>query len=79
MTKEKGKRITIDQLAEMMQRSFKHIEVRFERLEEKFDKRFDRLELKFDMLDSKVNINHENRISRVEDDLRVIKTRLENK
>lgn len=75
MTKEKGKKITIDQLAQMMKRSFEHMEQRFDDM----DKRFDRLELRFDILDSKVNINHENRISRVEDDLRVIKTKIEKK
>lgn len=45
MTKEKGKKITIDQLAEMMQRSFRHM-----------DERFDRLERKFDIMDAKVNV-----------------------
>jgi predicted nuclease with TOPRIM domain len=89
MTTEQGKRITINQLAQMMQRSFGHLEGRIDKLEVRFDslegrfdfteKRFDDLEVRFDLLESKIVNNHENRLSRLEDDVRIIKTKLEKK
>jgi hypothetical protein len=73
MTKDQGKKITINQLAEMMQRSFAYLEEKMGIGFKKVDERFDRLEMKFDLLEAKVNVNHENRITRIEEDVRVSK------
>ncbi len=65
-------KITIDQLAGMMITAFTSLEKRFDKLESKVDK----LDYRMEVLESKITINHENRISKTEDDVRIIKTKL---
>ncbi len=77
---KKGKKITINILAEMLNRAFASVDARFDKIDGRFaamDIRFDRLEAKFDKMEQTVNINHENRISRLEDSTRVIRTKLD--
>jgi len=87
-----GKRITINQLAEMMQRAFNelHIEVKEQIKDVKaqisgvevrlsgVEHRLDGVEHRLDIIEGKLTTNQENRISRLEDDVRIIKTKLEN-
>jgi hypothetical protein len=57
----------------MMQRSFAHMDKQFIELRTEFKG----LEYKFDTLDGKISNSQENRISRLEDEVRVIKNKLE--
>ncbi len=90
-TMELGEKITIDQLAGMMNKSFAHLEKRMDSIEEKVGTGFKELkgdikEVKADIaeIDDRLGIiegkfinNHENRISKTEDDMRLVKTRLQ--
>ncbi|MCC2631132.1 MAG: hypothetical protein K0S38_941 [Candidatus Paceibacter sp.] len=85
MIKEKGKKITIDELARIMNKSFKHLEEKMvtkddiQRLEGRLDtveEQLSTVDEKLDKIDAKIDINHENRISKLEDDMRVLKTSL---
>ncbi len=88
-------KVTNDKLAEMMNKSFIHLEnkmderfnavdKRFEVIDERFeavdkrfdavDKRFDKVEYRLDAIEGKFLTSHENRISKLEDEMRVIKT-----
>lgn len=77
MTREKEWKITIDKLAEMMNRSFKHLEERFSmKIEKGFGEvnvRLDKVEYRLDVMEGKSRFGHENRISRLEDDVRILK------
>lgn len=87
MQQEKGAKITIDDLAAMMNRSFEHIEnimdKRFLEIDKSFlqvDKRFAKMEMRFDDMDDRFDDiersigSHEHRITRLEDDVRILKT-----
>lgn len=69
MIQEKGKKITIDDLARMMNRSFEDIR---ENMASKKD--LHEVKEQLDRIENKVNTNQENRISKLEDDVRVLKT-----
>jgi len=70
-------RITIEKLAEMMQRSFEYLEKKFDAridaLEKKMDKGFAEVGKRSDTLEKIAN-NHEQRLTNTEDDVRVLKT-----
>jgi hypothetical protein len=73
-------KVTIDKLAEMMNRSFTHLEKKIDNLTiemdtrfEKVDTRLEKIEYRLDTIEGKLLTNYENRISRLEDDMRVVK------
>lgn len=89
MTKEKGARITIDELAAMMNSSFEALkkdlkeeigesnnslkkELKAEIQEVK--DRLDTVEDSLERIENKVENRHETRITKLEDDMRVVKT-----
>ncbi|MDQ3076739.1 MAG: hypothetical protein M3Q63_01655 [bacterium] len=84
---KKQKRITIDMLAGMMNRSFEHFEKKmnegFASVRAEMATKVELIEVKneladrLDTIESKVDINNGNRLSRLEDDVRIIKTKLE--
>ena len=67
----------------VMNEKFADVDKRFNAVDERFnamdhrfdamDKRFDDMDVRFDKLEAVVVTNHENRISRIEDDMRVMK------
>ncbi|MBA3551074.1 hypothetical protein H0W32_02610 [Patescibacteria group bacterium] len=85
---KKQRMITIDMLAGMMNRSFEHFE---KKMDEGFallrgemttgfinvEDRLNKVENRLDKIESKVDSNNENRLSHLEDDVRIIKTKLE--
>ncbi len=85
------KKITIDVLAGMMNHSFDHLEnkmnegftsvnIRVDKVEsrlEKVEKKLEDVDERLEKVESTINLNNENRLSRVEDDIRKIKTKLE--
>jgi predicted nucleic acid-binding Zn-ribbon protein len=84
MEKQTGKSITIDELAVMMNRSFSHLETKIDGVRDELkteitDVKDELVEVneRLDIIEGKIINNHENRISRIEDDIRVIKTTLE--
>jgi hypothetical protein len=75
-------KITIDELARMMNNAFEHfkeffsvkidkLEERIDNLEVKMDKGFEEMDVRFNRLEN----NHERRITLLEDDVRVLKTK----
>jgi tetrahydromethanopterin S-methyltransferase subunit G len=79
-------RVTIDTLAGIMKMSFddlkedltRKMENGFAEVDMRFDevdKRFDKVEYRLDVIEGKLINNHENRIVRLEDEVRVIKTK----
>jgi tetrahydromethanopterin S-methyltransferase subunit G len=70
-------KVTIENLAGMMKTSFDHLEEKIDGVKEELKKELVEVNLRLDRIESKVDNNHENRISRLEDDVRIIKTALE--
>ncbi|GEM_PF-1186527 len=79
--KQNGKRITVDSLAGMMLEHFEHLE---KKMDEGFanvptkiemNERFDKVEVRLDTLEKSVG-GYERRLEKVEDDVRVIKTKV---
>jgi len=62
-------KMTIEKLAEMTQRGF-------ESLEKTMEKRFDEVDKRFDRIENITLRNHKNRIEKLEDNVREIKTTL---
>jgi len=77
---EKGKKITIDKLGELMNKAFMHLEqqisnIRVEMATKKgMSEEFAKVHYRLDVIEGKMINNHENRISKLEDDIRVLKT-----
>ncbi len=90
MTEEKAGKMTIDKLASMMNTAFedirekmatkddiKHLEERFDKVDMRLDMvegRLETVENSLERIESKVDNRQENRISKLEDDVRVLKT-----
>lgn len=77
------KETTIDDLAIMVQRGFigvdKKIETGFKNVDKKFenvDKRFDEVGQRLVKIERKIDSNHEQRIERLEDDVKWLKGQL---
>jgi hypothetical protein len=75
----KEKRMTLDVLARMVQNGFKDVDVRFnavdarfESLEKKVDDGFEKVDIRL----TKIENGHIGRIERLEDDMRVVKTKI---
>lgn len=83
MTQEKGKKMTIDELAIIMARSFATMEQNFNRkidnIEEKMATKEDIKTIieRLDIIENRVNNNQEARISHLEDDVRFLKTKFD--
>lgn len=80
MFMEIGKKITIEALARMMAKSFDHLEKRIDGVENslraRMDEGFAEVNARLDKIEFIVTQNHENGISKLEDDLRMLKTKL---
>jgi hypothetical protein len=80
-------KVTIDKLAGMMLTQFKDLQTEFksdikelkEELKDEMHEGFKDVNDRLDIIEGKLINNHENRISRLEDDMRLAKTRLEEK
>lgn len=73
------KKVTIEDLAVMTQKGFLAVDKRFDGVDKKFgeiDKRFDEVDKRLDRIENLLIRDHENRLNRIDDDMRVIKTRL---
>ncbi len=68
--KFEGKKVTINQLAEMVNNGFKSVDERFNEV----DKRFDRMDNRLDRIENIILTDHRNRLEKVEDRVRVLET-----
>jgi archaellum component FlaC len=90
---EKPKKMTLDLLAQMMNRSFEHMDKRFDKVENRLDKvenKLDKVEVRLEgvertlknvdfrleAVEQKVSFNEDNRMNRLEEDMRKVKTKL---
>lgn len=72
-------KITIDTLAGIMKTSFEHLEKKVDKLEERVDKGFGEVDEGFEEVNErldKIGNGHERRITKLEDEMRVVKTSL---
>ncbi len=73
------KETTIDDLAVMVQKGFIGVDKRFDNVDKRFkdvDKRFDEVDQRLIKIERKIDSNHEQRIERLEDDVKWLKGQL---
>lgn len=75
------KKVTIEDLAGMTQRGFDGVDKRFGQVDSKIEsfraevnQRFEHIDARFDHIENLLIRAHENRIEKLEDDMRILKT-----
>jgi len=70
-----GKNMTIDKLAIIVEGGFDRADKRIDQLETKMDKKFDDVYIRLDRIENLLLQDHLNRIERLEDSVRQLKTK----
>ena len=76
------KKVTIEDLARITKSGFDAVDKRFNEVDKRFeqvDLRFDQIDARFDHIENLLIRAHENRIEKLEDEMRILKTLVGNK
>ena len=64
----------IEKLAQIVQAGFAGVDKRFEQMQTDIDNRFDKVDERLDRIENILLRAHDNRLDRIDDDIRILKT-----